>query len=320
VNLAKVRLDPQIVGIIAAATLATLLPVSGQAAVIFGYATKAAIALLFFLYGARLPREVVVAGLIRWRLHLTVLSITFVIYPLISFVWPLLPTWLLAAPLVPGMVYLCCLPSTVQSNVAMVAGAKGDIAAALCTATMSNLIGICISPLIVGALLKAQGASLSVEAIESVVVQLLLPFAAGQLVHPWLGPFTQRHRNWLTRYDRVSIIMIVYGAFSAAMVGGVWKQVSPMAVVTLVLLCASLLATILTLCLFISRRLGFPIADEIVVVICGTQKGMVVGAPMASLLFPPETVGIVLLPVMVYHQLQLITCAVIAGRYAQRAE
>jgi len=300
--------------------VAIVIPVHGAALAPFNLATKFAVAALFFLYGARLPREVVIAGLVRWRLHLLTLSITFVLYPALSFLWPLLPGWILAPSLLAGMTYLTCLPSTIQSSVALVASAKGDVAAAVCSASLSNSAGVALAPLLVGLLMHAQGAAISREAVESIFLQLLVPFALGQVAHRWLGPALARYKDPLTYYDRFTIMLIVYGAFSSAVVGQVWRQVSLIQFIGLIGLCAALLALIMTTCIQASRRLGFPVTDEIVVAFCGTQKGMAAGVPMASLIFPAPQVGLILLPLIIYHQLQLMTCAVMAGRYARRAQ
>ena len=284
----------------------------------FSIATKLAVALLFFLYGARLPTEAVIAGLKHWRLHAHTLSITFIAYPLISLAWPFMPAWILAPPLLAGMTYLMCLPSTIQSSVALVASARGDVAAAVCSASLSNIIGVFLAPALVAILMHAQGATVSPQAVRSILIQLLIPFIAGQLAHRWLGAALTRFKTALTAYDRFTIMLIVYGAFSAAMVGGVWKQVEPLQLIALVILCAALFALIMTLAIVSARRLGFKTEDEIVVAFCGTQKGMAAGVPMAALIFPAPQVGLILLPVLVYHQLQLIACAAMASRYNQR--
>lgn len=315
------RPDPYIVGIVCAVLLAAVWPVRGVAVAPYGLATKIAVALLFFLYGARLPRDVVFAGLIRWRLHLLTLGITFVFYPLIGVAALAMPEAMLGSALTAGFVYLCCMPSTIQSSVALVATARGDIAAAVCSASASNLIGVVLSPVLVGLLIHSQGGGgISVAAIQGVVLQLLLPFAVGQLLHPWLGGWTQKNKRWLAPYDRATILMIVYGAFSAAVVGGVWREVTWPQIAVLTALCGLLLSLVMTLSIRAARAAGFPAADEIVVAFCGTQKGLAAGVPMAALLFPPAAVGLIVLPLMIYHQLQLMACAVMAGRYARRAE
>lgn len=315
----RFRPDPYVVGIVGAVALAFLLPVSGVWAERFSLLTKIAVALLFFLYGARLPREAVVAGLTRWRLHLLVLSITFVLYPLVGFAWSFLPATVLAAPLVTGLVFLSCVPSTVQSNVALVARARGDVAAAVCSASASNLIGVLLTPVLVAVLLRAQGVHISGDIVRGVFVQLLLPFVLGQVVHPWLARWTERYAGTLAYYDRVTIMMIVYSAFSALVVGGVWKQVAPLQFLLILAICLALFAAVFTFAVRAARVFGFRIEDEIVVGICGTQKGMVAGVPIATLIFPASGVGLILLPLLIYHQIQLIGCALIAARYASRA-
>lgn len=315
------RPDPYVLGIFLAVVTAAVIPVRGGLVAPYGLATKIAVALLFFLYGARLPRETVFAGLIRWRLHLLVLSITFIFYPLVGLAARALPEAILGSALTAGFVYLCCMPSTIQSSVALVAAARGDIAAAVCSASGSNLIGVIVSPILVGVLVHAQGSGgISLHAIQGVVLQLLLPFAVGQLLHPWLGGWTLKYRRWLAPYDRITILMIVYGAFSAAVVGGVWREVTWRQLIALAALCALLLFLVMTLSVRAARAAGFPVADEIVVAFCGTQKGLAAGVPMAALLFPPAAVGLMVLPLMIYHQFQLTACAVMAGRYARRAE
>ena len=209
-------------------------------------------------------------------------------------------------------------PSTIQSSVALVASARGDVAAAVCSASLSNIIGVFLAPALVAILMHAQGATVSPQAVRSILIQLLIPFIAGQLAHRWLGAALTRFKTALTAYDRFTIMLIVYGAFSAAMVGGVWKQVEPLQLIALVILCAALFALIMTLAIVSARRLGFKTEDEIVVAFCGTQKGMAAGVPMAALIFPAPQVGLILLPVLVYHQLQLIACAAMASRYNQR--
>jgi sodium/bile acid cotransporter 7 len=314
----RFRPDPYVVGILVAVALAFTLPVSGVWAERFSLLTKLAVALLFFLYGARLPREVVLAGLIRWRLHLLVLGITFGLYPLVGTAWTLVPEALLTAPLVMGLVFMSCVPSTIQSNVALVARARGNIAAAVCSASASNLLGVVLTPLLVALLLHAEGARVSGDAVRGVFIQLLLPFALGQVAHPWLGRWTERFKGRLAYYDRLTIMMIVYSAFSAAVVGGVWRQVAPQQLALIIVICLALFVAIFNIAIRLARACGFAVEDEIVVGICGTQKGIAAGVPIASLIFPPSTVGLILLPLLIYHQIQLIGCAMIAARYARR--
>jgi solute carrier family 10 (sodium/bile acid cotransporter), member 7 len=319
-KLTAFRPDPYVVGILASVAVAAVAPVSGGLVGPFSIFTKVVIGLLFFLYGARLAREAVLAGLMHWRLHLFVLVVTFGFFPLVgAAVGQLLSGVFTSGLLLTGVLYLTCLPSTIQSSVAFVATARGAVAAAVCTASASNLIGVIVTPLLVGVILRTQGVHVPVSAMESIVIQVLLPFIAGQLVHPWLGPWTARHGKWLMAYDRGSIFLLVYGAFSAAVVAGVWKQISLRDLALVALFDAVLLAIVLLGITRLARRLGFAVEDEIVIAFCGSQKGLATGVPLAGLLFPAPQVGLILVPVMLYHQFQLISCAVLAQRYARRS-
>lgn len=318
-KLRDLRPDPYILGILAAVAAAALLPVHGAAVAPFKLFTQVAVALLFFLYGARLSREAVVAGVGNWRLHVTALTVTFVAFPLVGVASSGLLDRLLASPLMlMGVLYLCCLPSTIQSSVALVSSARGDVAAAVCTASASNLVGVFASPLLVGLILQAQGAGVSIDAVRSIVLQLLVPFVAGQAMRRWIGPWTERHKRILGLYDRGTILLIVYGAFSAAVVAGVWRQVSLPDFAVVAAFCLVLLNLALIGLRKGARALGFPVKDEIVLTFCASQKGIAAGVPMAALIFPPAEAGLILLPVLIYHQFQLIGCAILAQRYAQR--
>ena len=318
--LKSLKPDPYIIAILMMVVLASLLPVSGQGAVWFGWLTKAAIALLFFLHGARLPREQVIAGLVHWRLHLTVLAFTFLLFPLLGLGLIQLPEWLLPAPLAAGVLYLCLLPSTVQSSIAFTSQARGNVAAAVVAASASNLIGVILTPLLVGLFLHTTTGGLSLKAVQDVAVQILLPFVLGQLARPWIAAWVARNAKLVSYTDRGSILLVVYGAFSAAVVGGLWQQVSALELTVLLAICVILLTGVLTATLLAARALKFSKEDEIVVVFCGSKKGLATGVPMASILFPAATVGFIVLPVMLFHQLQLMACAVIAQRYGARAD
>ena len=314
------RPDPYIVAILLMVVLASLLPVRGEGAVWFGWLTKTAITLLFFLHGARLPREAVVAGLVHWRLHLTILVSTFILFPLLGLAIVQLPEQVLPAPLAAGVIFLCLLPSTIQSSIAFTSQARGNVAAAVVAASTSNLIGVILTPLLVGVVLHTTSGGVSLKAVQDVAVQILLPFALGQLARPLVGGWVARHARLVSYTDRGSILLVVYGAFSAAVVGGLWRQVGAGQLAVLLAICVALLAVVLTATLLAARALKFSTADEIVVVFCGSKKGLATGVPMASILFPAASVGFIVLPVMLFHQIQLMACAVIARRYANRGD
>ncbi len=306
-------------------TLASVLPASGVAAQALEGITVAAVALLFFLHGAKLSRDAIVAGLSHWRLHLVVVGTTFVLFPLLG--WALRPVLLpLVTPgLYTGILYLCVLPATVQSAIAFTAMARGNMPAAICSASASTLLGIVITPLLVGLLLpEAQQQAGAVQHdtlanIGRITLQLLVPFVAGHLLRPWIGGFVQRRAAALKRVDQGSILLVVFTAFSAAVVEGLWRQLPASALLGLVVVCAVLLTLALVTTTWVARRMGFSKEDEITLVFCGSKKSLASGVPMAKVLFASHAVGAIVLPIMVFHQMQLMVCAVLAQRYARRS-
>jgi sodium/bile acid cotransporter 7 len=316
--LGRIKIDPYILALLAAVALASLLPARGWAAHGLDGLTKLLIAVLFFLHGARLSREAVIAGLAHWRLHVTVLASTFVLFPLLGLVSARLPG-LLSPPLATGVLFLCCLPSTVQSSIAFTSIARGNVAAAVCAASASNLFGTVLGPLLAAVLLGSHG-GFSLQAVGGIFTQLLLPFLAGQIARPWVGGWVDRHKPILGLFDRSSIVLIVYAAFSEAVVRGIWSQVSPAEIAKLIAVCAGLLGVVLAATTFGARTMGFSKPDEITIVFCGSKKSLASGVPMASILFPAATVGMIVLPLMIFHQIQLMACAALAQRYAARPD
>ena len=317
----KFRPDNFTLMLIAVVLTASFLPATGDIAAVLETVTTGAIALLFFLHGAKLSRKAIVDGIMHWRLHLFVVCSTFVLFPLLG--WALKPV---LAPLVSpaiyvGVMFLCVLPSTVQSSIAFVSMARGNIPAAICSASASTLLGVFITPLLVSIFVTESGAGGSfVDAVVKILLQLMLPFALGHLMQPWVGPFIKKHSKLTKVVDQGSILLVVYTAFSAAVVQGIWKQVSVSTLAGLLVICAIILALALFTTTFLSRKLGFSKEDEITAVFCGSKKSLVSGVPMAKVLFASSTVGMMVLPLMLFHQMQLMVCAVLAAKYAKREE
>jgi len=310
--------EPFILMLLGTVVLASLLPARGEMATIVGYAADIGIVLLFFLHGAKLSRDAILSGLRNWKLHLAVLAITFVAFPLFGLGLTALP--FVTGPLAAGLLFLTLLPSTVQSSIAFTAIARGNVAAAVCSASFSNLLGILVTPALVALLMNTSGSGgISIESIEAIVLQLLVPFVAGHLLRPWIGIWVTRNKGLLTVVDRGSILLVVYSAFGAAVVEGLWTKLSIGDLILVGLLCAALLAFVLALTFAVARLMKLPREDAIVLQFCGSKKSLASGVPMAGVLFPPAQVGVILLPVMLFHQLQLIACAIIARRYAESA-
>ncbi|WP_342658998.1 bile acid:sodium symporter [Sphingomonas sp. NY01] len=312
-------LEPFILALLGTVILASLLPARGSFAVWAGYAADAGIVLLFFLHGAKLSREAIWAGARNWRLHLAVFAVTFMLFPLLGLGFAALP--FVPEVLAAGLLFLTLLPSTVQSSIAFTAIARGNVAAAVCSASFSNLIGILVTPALVALLMRVGGGGgVSLASVEAILLQLLLPFVAGHLLRPLIGGFVGRHKALLGIVDRGSILLVVYTAFGAAVVEGLWRRVSGGDLALLIVLCLALLALILALTWALGRLMHLPREDAIVLLFCGSKKSLASGVPMAGVLFPAAQVGVVLLPIMLFHQFQLIACAIIARRYAEQAD
>jgi sodium/bile acid cotransporter 7 len=217
-----------------------------------------------------------------------------------------------------GLIFLGCLPSTIQSSIGFTVIARGDVPAAVASASASNLIGIFLTPVLVGVFLHAQGLKISGDQAWAIVLQLLVPFLAGQALRRWIGAWVKRQASWLSKIDRGSILLVVYTAFSGAVVEHVWSRVGALDLVRLLVICGAILGLVLAATAFAARSFGFTKADEIAIVFCGSKKSLASGAPMAGVLFPPAAAGIAMLPLMIFHQIQLMACAVIAQKYAAR--
>ena len=310
------RIDPFTRLLILVVALASFFPCSGNVAIAFSWLTKLAIALLFFMHGAKLSRQNLLSGLGHWRLHLVVISSTFLLFPLLGLLLtPLVPHWLNPSIYL-GFLYLCALPATVQSAIAFTAMAKGNVSAAVCSASASSILGIFISPLLVGLLINIQGDGVDTwHAIGAIMVQLMLPFVMGHLMRPYIGRWVDNHRPLIGKVDQSSILLVVYVAFSEAVTQGIWQQINSYDLLSIIVVSSILLALVLGWNIWLSRRLGFSRSDEITIVFCGSKKSLANGVPMANVLFPAATVGVMLLPVMIFHQLQLMVCALLATRY-----
>lgn len=320
-KLGPVQVDGFLAAMLGAVALALLAPEIGRSdgPLQLGSVTGFGIALVFLLHGANLAPDKLFAGMRNWRLHVFVQTCTFVLFPLIGLALALLLDGRIAPALLTGVFFLCVLPSTISSSVAFTAMAGGNVGAAVFNATLSNFIGILVTPLLVSQWLNASGASLPVgQAILGVSLQLLLPFVVGQFLRPHLHSWLVRHKGAVSRVDRGVIVLIVYSSFCDSAAAGLWSGEGWIVVLQALGLSVAILAGVLSLTRFAARRFGFSVDDEIVAVFCGSKKSVASGIPMARLLFGsrPE-LGMIVLPAMIYHQVQLIVCASLARRYAR---
>lgn len=293
---------------------------TGNGPLHLGLITSIGVALVFFLHGAAMSREKLVAGAKHWRLHTFVQSFTYIVFPVIGAVLFLTLRNVLPADLLLGIFFLCALPSTVSSSVAMTSMARGNVPGAIFNATVSGLIGMALTPLLMGLVISASGASMPLgKALMGVAMQLLLPFALGQLARPLIGDWLAKRKKITTKIDRGVIVLIVYSSFCDATAAGLWHQYGWETIGAVMGISAAMLFVVLGLTTFTARRFGFSVEDEITAVFCGSKKSLANGIPMAKILFAGHpALGLLVLPLMVYHQLQLIVCSVMASRYANR--
>jgi sodium/bile acid cotransporter 7 len=307
--------------LIATIAIATLLPAHGKGIPIFGWITNIAVALLFFLHGARLSREAVVAGLTHWRLHLTIFSATFVMFPILGVLLKPVLEPLVTPQFYLGVLFLCCLPSTVQSSIAFTSIARGNVPAAVCSASASSLLGIFLTPLLTGMVFSgASSAPISFGAVETIMVQLLLPFVLGQVLRPWVGHWVHKRKALLKWVDQGSILLVVYTAFSEAVNEGLWRNTAVLSLVGLLVCCAVILALAMAGASLMGKAFGFNVPDRITLLFCGSKKSLATGVPMAQVIFAGQAVGAIVLPLMLFHQIQLMVCAMLAARFAKRPE
>ncbi|MBO3087856.1 bile acid:sodium symporter family protein [Cellulomonas dongxiuzhuiae] len=312
-------LDPLTAMILGVLVLALLVPVPDGVAAGLDTVRTGAIVLLFFLYGARMPTREVVDGLRRFRLQGSMLAATYLVFPLLGLAVQLLPDAVLTPELRHGLLYLSVLPSTVQSSVVMTSIARGNVAGAITGATISNVLGVLLTPLLVAVLLGATGAGLDGGAVGGILLQLLLPFVVGQCVQPWIGAWLRRHGRLTKVTDRATILLVVFTAVSEAQSEGAWDDLTVGTLVALLVVCGVVLAAMLGLTWWGGARLGLDRGDRIALLMCGSKKSAATGLPMAAVLFAPAVAASVALPVIAFHQLQIVVCAILARRLARSA-
>jgi solute carrier family 10 (sodium/bile acid cotransporter), member 7 len=301
--------------------LASLLPCRGAALEIVDHLTNVAIAVLFFLHGAKLSRQAVIAAAGHWRLHALVLLTTFVLFPLFGLAFEpfLLP--LVTPTLYAGILFLCTLPSTVQSSIAFTAIAKGNVPAAVCSASASSIIGIFVTPVLASIVLSSHvGSDSAWRTMGEIVLQLFVPLVCGQFLRPWIGGWLEHNESIVSLVDHGSILLIVYSAFSEAVGEGLWHKVPASALAGLVVADGVLLAAALITTGLVSKWLGFARADRMTIIFCGSKKSLSQGITIAKVIFASHAVGAAILPLMLFHQIQLMVCAALAQRWGRRAE
>jgi sodium/bile acid cotransporter 7 len=320
-HLARFAKDWFLLGMPGAVVLASLLPELGRSGgpLHLETITQAGIFAVFFLHGVGLSTEKLRVGVSSWRVHAVVQTFTFVVFPLLFLALRAALGHLVPPHLLLGFLYLCALPSTISSSVAMTGLARGNVAAAIFNATLSSLLGTVLTPLLVSAAIGASGELSLRDAMTKIAAILVLPFVLGQLLRPAIGAWLGRYRRYTSVFDRVVILTMVYASFCDSVHAGLWTRYGAGILATTAAGAALILGIVLFLTRRTTRLLGFAVEDEAAAVFCGSKKALASGVPMAKLLFGAHPgIGLIVLPIMFYHQLQLIVCSVLAERYATR--
>lgn len=315
--LKRVGIDTYMVLLLATVCLGVVLPVAGAAAAGLKYVTFWAVALLFFLHGAQLAPQALRAGMTNWKLQALTLGATYVMLPLIGILLATLAGPTLGAPVTIGLLFLAVLPSTVNSSIAFTSIAGGNLPAAICAATVSNLLGVLLTPALIAVLLHQTGGEVNSGAVLKIGTQILLPFALGQLARPWVGAFVKRHKTPVMIVDRGSILLIVYSAFSAGTVSGLWGAIPSSTLIELFLVVMFYVLSGMGLMVALGRLLRLSGSDRAMLFFCGSGKSLASGLPIAAALFPADSLGAIVLPVMIFHMIQLLLGAFMSQKAAR---
>ena len=315
----KLKPDWFLVGMVAATTLAWAWPAPGAAG---GWlhpelVTKVGVALIFFLHGVLLSFGAMREGALNWRLHVLVQSCTFLLFPLLGLALNASLGGSVSPELKLGLVFLCALPSTVSSSVAMTAAARGNVAGAVFNATLSSLIGIFLTPLWVAFVMETTGQTVPLgPVILDLLRWLVLPLAVGQALHPWLGGLAKRHKAGISLVDRGTILLLVYTSFCDSFQKGIWSGRGAGQLWLVLAIAVALFTLAMGVMSLAARALHFTREDRIAAMFCGSKKTLASGVPMAKLIFGAHPgLGLILLPIMIYHPLQLVICGVLAARW-----
>jgi solute carrier family 10 (sodium/bile acid cotransporter), member 7 len=307
-------IDPMVKLIVFATLLATLLPAQGMAKELVQYLANTMVFVLFLLYGLKLARRDVLAGLGNMRL---LGPLTLWVFGVMAFagwlLWHTTMPWLPPA-LALGFLYLGVLPSTVQSATVYTSIAGGNVASSVVAAALLNLLGVIISAPLFSLLAGTGGGHFSMASFGKVATLMLLPFVIGQMAQGWFGDWVREHKRPLSWLERGSIGVAVYSAFSGAVNNGLWHAVDLAGWAGLALGCAALLLLGYGGSWLLGHALRLNHGDRVAMIFAGAQKSVAMGAPLATVLFPAATAGIVLLPLLAYHLLQMVVAAPVAAR------
>ncbi|MGX9417845.1 bile acid:sodium symporter family protein [Vibrio sp. RC27] len=322
--LQKIKKEWFLSGMVVAIVLASLTPEIGRSGGVIhlDQLTSIGIALVFFLHGLGLSPSAIKAGVANWRLHIYVQLATFAVYPLI---WILFGNAFIAympAALAFGFCYLLVLPSTISSSVTMTSVGKGNVPGAIFNASLSSILGVFLTPLFIQIFMGFEGVELDLMAsVISIAKLLLVPMVVGQLLRPKLIGLANKHKGIVGKLDKYVILAIVYNAFCDSVFNGIWQEFSIELLAIAIVICVVILLCMVHLIQWGGRRMQFSLPDEVAAVFCGTKKTLAAGIPMAKVIFGADpSLGMILLPIMLYHPIQIFYCAILANRYAKQSD
>ena len=314
--------DPFVMLMLVSMVLGFLLPEIGanDGPLRLGEVTKLGISLVFFLHGANLARQSLIAGVKNLRVHALIQATTFIVFPIFGLVLYFGLQGVMDESLRLGFFFLAALPSTISSSVAMTALARGNVPVAVFNASLSGLLGLVLTPAMISLVTVTGEAQFSLtDAVINIAMILLLPFFVGQLMRPLIKSWLTKNKAIVSMMDRGVILLIVFTSFASSTASGIWGRFAVTEFAILLVLVFALLAVALGFTVFASRQVGLDAEDEIATVFCGSTKSLATGAPIAQVLFVGSPfLGVILLPLLLYHQFQLVICAILAQRYAKR--
>ncbi|WP_054953756.1 bile acid:sodium symporter family protein [Flaviflexus massiliensis] len=306
------RVDPFIVAILLAFAVGLFWPAPDGVRDGIAVTGDILVAILFFLYGLRLRTSEVLDGLTNLKVQGLIFVSTYVVFPIVGLALHPVLTPVLGDGFANGFLYLAFLPSTIQSSVTFTSIARGDTAAAVCAATFSNILGMFLTPLYVLVFMNIDGASAG--SLTTVLTQLLLPFIIGQILQVWFGDWIRRYPKPLKIYDQGTVVVIVLAAVLDSTAANTWDGVTILQITIIILLSCVLLAGILSFTWYSGAWFKVKRAGRIAILMCGSKKSLATGLPMAQAIFPASLIGPIAVPVIIFHQIQLLVCAIIASR------
>ena len=309
------------IGLVFAVGTACLFPANEKTQSILDWICTAAICLLFFFHGAKLSQKAIIEGASNWKLHLMVFISTYVLFPVLGYVLKFILEDMITPELYLGILFICAMPSTVQSSITLTSLARGNVPAAICSASFSNIIGMILSPVLVYVLLGSSNKlEVNFSSVVDILTQLFIPFVLGQLSRFCIGNWIDKHQSFIIFLDQGWILLIVYTTFSAAVNSDLWDLISLKYLLGLIAITCFILFFVLFYNVCMSHQFSFLKVDEIAIVFCGSKKSLAAGIPMAKVLLSGNSVAIAAFALMLYHQEQLWVCSVMAQRYAKREE